>query len=70
MVIQAAPDGTLVKLKDVGRAWERKLQLFPALSGQRWSRYFVFPLPSSNALTVAENVKAEMDRLTKEFPPE
>jgi len=58
-----------VKLKDrSGGTGSRKLQLFLRFRGKDGVGILVF-LPG-NALTVAENVKAEMDRLTKSFRQE
>src|SRR5919199_1577344 len=71
IVLKTGTDGSLVKLKDVGRA---------ELGAENYSSFLrfrandavglgVYQLPGSNALNVAEEVKAEMARLSKTFPP-
>nr|WP_199332644.1 efflux RND transporter permease subunit [Anabaena catenula] len=71
LVIKTAADGSLIKLKDVGRA---------ELGAQNYSSFLrfkanegvgmgIFPTPGSNALNVANSVKKEMARLSQSFPP-
>jgi len=71
MVIQTGADGTLVTLKDVGRA-ELGAQSYNSFLRYRAKDavgILIFPIPGSNALEVAEGVKAEMARLAEQFPP-
>jgi HAE1 family hydrophobic/amphiphilic exporter-1 len=71
IIVKAQPDGTLVKLKDVGtvelgsESYDSNLTFgdFPAIG------FAVFQLPSANALAVDKAVKAELLRLSKRFPP-
>jgi HAE1 family hydrophobic/amphiphilic exporter-1 len=71
IILKTGPNGTLVKLKDVGRAE------LGAESYSSFSRYNGFPsfgmgvnqLPGSNALAVAHAVKEEMKKAAKDFPP-
>jgi len=71
MVISTGSDGTLVKLKDVGRAelGAQSYTSFARFRGKPAVGIGIFPIPGSNALTVAKEVKAEMERLAQEFPP-
>jgi hydrophobic/amphiphilic exporter-1 (mainly G- bacteria), HAE1 family len=70
ITLKTGSGGTLVKLKDVGRAE------LGAESYSSFSRYNGFPcfgmgvnqLPGSNALEVAKAVKAEMQAISKDFP--
>ena len=71
LILQSQPDGTIVKLQDVGHA-ELGAENYNTFA--RWSRkdavgYRVVQLPGSNALETANAVKAEMTRLVKSFPP-
>ncbi|MBW4541249.1 MAG: efflux RND transporter permease subunit [Myxacorys chilensis ATA2-1-KO14] len=71
LTLKTGSDGTLVKLKDIGRAE------LGAESYTSFSRYNGFPsfgmgvnqLPGSNALAVAHAVKQEMEKASKDFLP-
>ncbi|MEI2582425.1 efflux RND transporter permease subunit [Scytonema sp. PRP1] len=71
MVIKTGQNGTLVKLKDVGRAelGAENYNTFLRFRGQEGVGIGIFPIPGSNALTVAKAVKEEMARLEPDFPP-
>jgi HAE1 family hydrophobic/amphiphilic exporter-1 len=71
MVIKANDDGTLIKLKDVGRAelGAENYNTFLRFKGQEGVGIGIFTTPESNALNVATAVKAEMARLAQKFPP-
>ncbi|MFH7031045.1 MAG: efflux RND transporter permease subunit [Heteroscytonema crispum UTEX LB 1556] len=71
IVIKTDAAGTLVKLKDVGRAelGAENYGSFLRFKGKEGVGIGIFPIPGSNALDVAKNVKAEMARLAKNFPP-
>ena len=71
IVIQAGADGTLIKLKDVARVelGAENYNSFLRFRGNDSVGILIYPLPGSNALTVANKVKAELNRLTKDFPP-
>ncbi|MBD1896428.1 efflux RND transporter permease subunit [Coleofasciculus sp. FACHB-129] len=64
-------DGTLVKLKDVGRAelGAENYSSFLRFRGNDAVGLGIFQLPGSNALDVARAVKAEMAKLATRFPP-
>jgi len=71
LILKAGADGVLVKLKDVGRAelGAENYGTFTRYNGRSAVGYEVLQLPGSNALEVARAVKAEMQRLAKNFPP-
>jgi len=71
IVIQTAADGTLIKLRDVGRAelGAENYSSFLRFRAQDGVGIGIFQIPGSNALEVARNVKAEMARLAESFPP-
>ena len=70
IIVKAGTDGTLVRLRDVGRAElgaetyssELRFQAVEALG------FGVIALPTANALDVKAGVAAEMARLAKSFP--
>lgn len=71
LILKSEPDGTLVKLADVGRA-ELGAENYNTFA--RWNRrdavgYRIVQLPGSNALETTNAVKAKMARLAKSFPP-
>ncbi|UJR83646.1 efflux RND transporter permease subunit [Sandaracinus amylolyticus] len=71
LVLRTDPDGTLVRLRDVGRA-ELGAESYDTLSRfeQRDALgLIVFQLPGSNALDVYDAVLEEMERLGSRFPP-
>ena len=71
LVLKTDTDGTLVKLKDVGRAelGAENYSSFLRFRGNDAVGLGIYQLPGSNALDVARVVKAEMVELAKRFPP-
>ncbi|OWY68965.1 hydrophobe/amphiphile efflux-1 family RND transporter [cyanobacterium TDX16] len=71
IVLKTGADGTLVRLKDVGRAelGAENYDSFLRFRGQDAVGLGVYQLPGSNALEVASAVKAEIERLSQNFPP-
>src|SRR5437764_5299713 len=70
IVLKSGTDGTLVQLKDVGRA---ELGAESYASNLRYNGYDavgvgVTQLPNANALQVDRDAKAEFERLSKKFP--
>jgi HAE1 family hydrophobic/amphiphilic exporter-1 len=71
IIVKAGDDGSLVRLKDVGHAelgaetysTQLRFQARDAVG------FGVIQLPSANALDVAQDVRAEILRLSKNFPP-
>jgi HAE1 family hydrophobic/amphiphilic exporter-1 len=71
IIVKAGTDGSLVRLKDVGRA-ELGAETYAAelrFQGQEAVGFGVIQLPSANALDVARGVRAEIVRLSENFPP-
>ncbi|QDE93675.1 RND transporter [Myxococcus xanthus] len=71
IVVQQGPDGSLVRLKDVGSAElgaENYGQLL-RFNGREAVGLGIFQLPGSNALDVRDGVIAELERLKGNFPP-
>jgi hydrophobic/amphiphilic exporter-1 (mainly G- bacteria), HAE1 family len=71
IILKTGPDGTLVRVKDVGRA---ELGAEDYSSNLRFNGHDavgmgVTQLPSANALAVDRAAKAELLRLSKHFPP-
>jgi len=71
IIVKAGDEGSLVRLKDVGHAelgaetysTQLRFQARDAVG------FGVIQLPSANALDVAQDVRAEILRLSKNFPP-
>ena len=71
LIVKTGADGTLVRLRDVGRA-ELGAQDYSSLlrfNGRSAVGLGVFQLPNANALAVKKAVTAELDRLIALFPP-
>lgn len=71
IVIQTGGDGSLIKLKDVGRAelGAQNYSSFLRFRGLEGVGIGIFPTPGANVLDVAKAVKIEMARLALNFPP-
>jgi HAE1 family hydrophobic/amphiphilic exporter-1 len=71
IVIKTGEGGSLIKLKDVGRAelGAENYNSFLRFRGKEGVGIGIFTSPGSNVLDVAKAVKAEMARLAEKFPP-
>lgn len=71
IVVQRGPDGSLVRMKDVGRVelGAENYNQFLRFDGRDAVGLGIFQLPGSNALQVRESVLAELARLKSSFPP-
>ncbi|BAY27010.1 Hydrophobe/amphiphile efflux-1 HAE1 [Calothrix sp. NIES-2100] len=71
IVLKTAADGSLITLKDVGRAelGAENYNSFLRFRGNEGVGIGIFPTPGSNALDVAKAVKAQMVLLANSFPP-
>lgn len=69
IVIKTSDDGRVLRLKDVARIelGAQAYNMFVDLNGAPSIALGVYQLPGANALAVAEGVKAEMERLSKDF---
>ncbi len=70
IVIRAGSDGAIVRLKDVARVEMGSYQYFTEsnLNGGATATIGIYQLPDANALSLAESVRSEMERLSKYFP--
>ena len=71
IILKSGADGSLVRLKDIGRA-ELGAETYSAqlkFQGVEAVGFGVIQLPTANALDVERGVVAELDRLAKQFPP-
>jgi HAE1 family hydrophobic/amphiphilic exporter-1 len=71
IVIQRGADGDIVRLEDVARVELGAENYGSSLmfNGHQGVGLGIFQLPSANALDVRDAVVAELDRLSKDFPP-
>jgi hydrophobic/amphiphilic exporter-1 (mainly G- bacteria), HAE1 family len=71
IVVQRSADGQIVRIKDVGRTelGAENYGQFMRFSGRPAVGIGIFQLPTANALDVRDAVTAEMERLSKQFPP-
>ncbi|UKO98375.1 efflux RND transporter permease subunit [Nostoc sp. UHCC 0870] len=71
IILKTGADGSLITFRDIGRAelGAENYNSFLRFRGKEGIGIGIFPLPGSNALEVAEAVKAEISRLAKSFPP-
>ncbi len=71
MVLKVGENGTLVKVKDVGRAelGAENYEMIATFNNGPTVGMLVYQLPGSNALDTANQVKAKLAELSKNFPP-
>ena len=71
IILKTGADGTLVRLKDVGRA-ELGAEAYTSnlrYKGRDASGFGISQLPTANALDVYSRAVAELNRLSQRFPP-
>lgn len=71
IVIRTAENGSLTRMRDVGRVelGAENYSTFLRFNGQEAVGLGIAQLPGSNALEVADAVRAELERLSQQFPP-
>ncbi|NES06690.1 MAG: efflux RND transporter permease subunit [Okeania sp. SIO2F4] len=71
LVLRVGENGTLVKVRDVGRAelGAENYDLAATYNGVPTAGLGIYQLPGSNALATAKQVKATMAALSESFPP-
>lgn len=71
LVIKTLPDGTLIRLGDVGYAelGAENYRSNALVNDQKGVGIAIYQLPGSNALDVGANVKQEVENLSANFPP-
>ena len=72
IMIRVNPDGAKVRLGDVARVelGSQSYGAYGRLNGKPAVVMGVYQLPSANALEVADQVRAQLDRLSERFPPD
>ncbi|HVK56808.1 MAG TPA: efflux RND transporter permease subunit [Burkholderiales bacterium] len=70
IIIRANPDGSTMRLKDVARVElaSKDYEFIGRINGKAATLVGVFLQPGANALEVAENVTATVDKLATRFP--
>jgi hydrophobic/amphiphilic exporter-1 (mainly G- bacteria), HAE1 family len=70
VVVRADPDGSIVRVKDVGRVelGAQSSDSFGRFNGKPGAILYVAQAPGANAVAVAQGVRAAMDRLSERFP--
>jgi len=71
IIIKATSDGSTVKIKDIGytELGAQDYSVNGALNGKTSSLIAIYQEYGANAITVADQVRATMERLSKSFPP-
>jgi len=70
IVVRANSDGTVVRLRDVARVSleASSYSTESGINGKNAAILSIYMLPGANAMEVAENVKASMKEISKNFP--
>jgi HAE1 family hydrophobic/amphiphilic exporter-1 len=70
LVLKVGTDGQLVRVRDVARVelGAQAYNWYVELNGAPSIAIGIYQLPGANALDVAKNIRAEMERLAKRFP--
>lgn len=70
-IVVKKQDGRITYLRDIARVelGSQSYDSFSIRSGMSAVSILIFQLPGANALDVAANVRAAMERLSREFPP-
>ena len=70
IIVKTNADGTVVRLRDVGRAelGAQNYDVDSDLDGKPATSLLVFQLPGANSIDVANRVRQEMERLKERFP--
>ncbi|HEX3235099.1 MAG TPA: multidrug efflux RND transporter permease subunit [Gemmatimonadales bacterium] len=71
IVVRAKPDGSLIRVRDIGRVvlGSRNYDLAGRLNGAPTSPLLLYLRPGANALAAKEAVVKRMDELARSFPP-
>ncbi len=70
IVVRANPDGSTVRVKDVGRVelGSKQLDSVSRLNGADSAAMAIYLSPGANAVSVGDGIKAAMERLAQRFP--
>jgi hydrophobe/amphiphile efflux-1 (HAE1) family protein len=71
IILRATPDGSTVRIRDIGRAelGAQDYSVIGEMNGQSTALIAVYQDYGANALSVAQEVKQTLERLSKRFPP-
>ena len=71
VIVSTAPDGSLVRIKDIGRVelGPNTYAMESLLNNKEAAAVGIFQAPNSNALALADSVRATMEELKNDFPP-
>lgn len=71
IVLRANPDGSMVRIKDVGRVelGAQTYNMIGRLNGKPAALIALYQLPGSNSLSAAEGARKAMEELKQRFPP-
>ena len=71
IVVKAGEDGSVVRVRDIARVelGSQDYTVNAYLNNKIATALVIFQRPGSNALATAKAIRAEMDRLAKDFPP-
>lgn len=71
LIVRAMPNGSMVRLKDVARVelGAQSYDLEGRFKGKPTTFLLTFLSPGANALDTVRRIRAEMDELSKTFPP-
>ena len=72
IVVHTAPDGRLIRIKDIGRVelGARSVDVQSQLDGKDSVGLMISQLPDANALDVADGIHEKMEELSRDFPKE
>jgi hydrophobic/amphiphilic exporter-1 (mainly G- bacteria), HAE1 family len=72
IILRANSDGSILHLRDVARIelGAQTYNLSGRFEGKPAAVMAIYQLPGTNAVETAKNVRARMDQLTKNFPPD
>jgi hydrophobic/amphiphilic exporter-1 (mainly G- bacteria), HAE1 family len=70
IVVRANPDGSTVRVSDIGRVelGSRQSDSFSRMDGRDAAAIAIYLAPGANAVAVADGIKTAMDRLAERFP--
>jgi HAE1 family hydrophobic/amphiphilic exporter-1 len=72
IVLRAAQNGQIVRLKDVARIelGSQTYNVQSRVNGKPAAAISIYQLPGSNAVQAVKNARVELDKLAKSFPPD
>jgi HAE1 family hydrophobic/amphiphilic exporter-1 len=70
LIVKVGAEGRLVRLKDVARVelGSQAYNLSSQLTGETTATMAVYQLPGANAVAVADELRAKLDELSRDFP--